>query len=124
MKYSDKVVGKIIKSISQGSTFDQAAEYAGISRTTFYEWKATKPDFADAVKKAEEERDDYGRELAISTIFQAMKNGVWQSGAWWLERVFPAKFKQSSNIDHTSKDDKIQGLTVEIIDTSTTINDN
>lgn len=54
-KYNPEIVQKICQYIEQGETNENAAELAGISKQTFYEWLNTKVDFSDAVKKAKEE---------------------------------------------------------------------
>lgn len=54
-KYNPEIVQKICQYIEQGETNEHAAELAGISKPTFYEWLNTKTNFSDAVKKAKEE---------------------------------------------------------------------
>lgn len=54
-KYNPEIVQKICQYIEQGETNEHAAELAGVSKQTFYEWLNTKVDFSDAVKKAKEE---------------------------------------------------------------------
>lgn len=50
-KYND-VREELLQHIRDGCTFKEACQYVGVSEGQFYEWKATKPDFAEAVKKA------------------------------------------------------------------------
>ena len=50
-KYND-VKEELLQHIRDGCTFKEACQYVGVSEGQFYEWKATKPDFAEAVKKA------------------------------------------------------------------------
>lgn len=54
-KYNPEIVQKICQYIEQGETNEHAAELAGVTKKTFYEWYNTKSDFCDAVKKAKEE---------------------------------------------------------------------
>jgi len=54
-KYNPEIVRLICQHIEQGETNEHAAELAGISKQTFYDWLNTKVDFSDAVKKAKEE---------------------------------------------------------------------
>ena len=42
----------ILKGLEDGLTMQEAAENAGISKQTLYEWINTKPDFSDAVQRA------------------------------------------------------------------------
>ena len=52
-KYSPERVAKICEEIAKGATFERAAKIGGISTSTFFEWQNTKPEFSDAVKKAQ-----------------------------------------------------------------------
>lgn len=93
-KYSKEMVQTICEHLITGATAKSICDTVNISESTFYEWKSSKPEFSESLKKAEEIRDSVtGKTLAIHSIFQAMKSGVWQAGAWWLERKFPAEFK-------------------------------
>ena len=123
-KKTKERIDAITSAIAGGATFDSAAEASGINPGTLYRWMNEDSKFYEAIKKAELDRDTYGKELAISTIFGAMEKGIWQSAAWWLERVFPGKFRLQTGIDHTSKGEQVAGLTVEIVDTNTYINEN
>lgn len=59
MKYSARIRDKITEALRHDTyTAEEIAHYVGISRSTFFEWKNTKSDFSDAIKKAEEERDE------------------------------------------------------------------
>ena len=51
-----------------------------------------KSEFSEAIKKAEAESRDTGKEFAIKAIFKAMQDGKWQAAAWWLERKFKDEF--------------------------------
>lgn len=52
--YNAERVAKICKALSDGMTNAEAAKLVGITVTTFCEWQNTKPEFAEAVKKAKE----------------------------------------------------------------------
>jgi len=84
-KYDPKMLPKIERLARGGASKSEMAVAIGISRETWYEWAATRSDFADAVKRAEALSQAWwekkGREAtfkskgfsAISYIFQ-MKN--------------------------------------------------
>lgn len=57
--YNPDRVGKICKAIENGETNATAAKIAGISITTFCEWQAKFPEFAEAVKKAKSAFEDW-----------------------------------------------------------------
>ena len=50
-KYND-VKDELLQHIRDGCTFKEACQYVGVSEGQFYEWKSTKSDFAEEVKKA------------------------------------------------------------------------
>lgn len=58
-KYKPERVARICKAIQDGETNEMAARIGGISVTTFCEWQATKPEFAEAVKKAKAIYEDW-----------------------------------------------------------------
>ena len=52
MKYCAELVETLCKHLKGGSTIQSACAAVGISKQTFYQWKETKLDFSDAIKKA------------------------------------------------------------------------
>lgn len=57
--YTPDRVAKICKAIEAGETNATAAKMSGISVTTFCEWQASKPEFAEAVKNAKAAFEDW-----------------------------------------------------------------
>lgn len=58
-KYSEKLVEKMVSLIEEDIyTVSEICNMLHISRKTFYEWKTTKPEFAQAIEDAEDRRDD------------------------------------------------------------------
>lgn len=100
---------KIVQAIKAGNYIETAAAYAGISKSTLYEWlkrgerenqrvaknpryrikKSEKPyvEFSNAIEKALAEAEI--RDVAI--IGKAAEE-QWQAAAWRLERKFPDKW--------------------------------
>ena len=80
---------RIIKAIQAGCTYEMAADYAGISRTTLWGWLKKGEDpknrsfatFLNEVKSAEIE----GAMVHLGTITQASAKD-WKASAWMLER--------------------------------------
>ena len=58
-KYNSDRVARICKIISEGGTEKSAFEAVGVSESQYYEWKATKSEFAEAVKKAKAEYENW-----------------------------------------------------------------
>lgn len=55
--YTPEQSRAIVQALKQGNTRQVAATLAGIGKTTFYEWMDKDADFADAVLRAEAERE-------------------------------------------------------------------
>lgn len=80
---------RIVQAISAGCTYEMAADYAGISRTTLWGWLKKGEDpkqksyctFLNQVKRAEVE----GAMVHLGTIAQASQKD-WKASAWILER--------------------------------------
>lgn len=100
-----------------GNYLDTCAAFAGVSRSTLFDWLRTgarnrrildaKPrsrmtqldkdlaDFSDAMKKAMAQTE-MGHLLNIRA---AGKDGAWQADAWMLERKYPNKWGRRDRID-------------------------
>lgn len=87
-KYKQDAVDRIVAGIMAGLSLARAADVGGISYDTLNEWRKTKPQFSDALKKAES--DAVARKLA--RIDKAGREGHWQADAWWLERRHPQEW--------------------------------
>src|SRR5688572_28894582 len=74
--------------IARGLTYSQAAEAAGLHRDTLADWEATKPEFSDALKRA----NANGIDRRLARIEKAAVKGNWQADAWWLERNCPQQW--------------------------------
>lgn len=85
----------IVEAVREGNAIEVAAQAAGISHQTFYNWlergeKAESGiyfEFFEAIKKAESEAEQYH----VANIKKASKK-QWQAAAWWLERKFPDRW--------------------------------
>jgi hypothetical protein len=73
---------KIIQGLKLGMTYKLAAQYAGMSTQTLWDWISKDPDFSDACKDAE----GHNAAQALATIIKAAREGNWTAGAWLLER--------------------------------------
>jgi transposase len=95
-KLTPQTQARIVQAIVGGNDITVAAAYAGIGKTTFYEWlergrKAkTGPfaAFADAIQKAQADAET--RNVAL--IAKAAQDGTWTAAAWWLERKHPERW--------------------------------
>ena len=120
-KFIPEITDTIIKAVSIGATYKDAAEAAGVDYTTFQAWMnkgqaQTKGEFFTffyAIRRAEANaRNNY-----LSTIAQAAAKGDWKAAAWWLSHR--ARGDYGDNVDVTSKGN---ALTVQIIPASKDVN--
>lgn len=100
-KLNATITAAVVQAISTGNTRDTAAAYAGIRRTTLYEWLArgraategVYRDFADAVEKAEAD----AVVISVALIRSAAQKN-WQAAAWWLERRYPDEWGRKDRL--------------------------
>jgi hypothetical protein len=103
-KYNKDVVLRLLTALAEGQGRVRACKMAGIFYETFTEWLDNKPEFVDAVKKAEEIGDDKIADICKRRIIE---DGSWQSAAWWLERNYPDQYALRSKMEHTIQVPKI-----------------
>ena len=96
MKYGKEMVEKITQALCDGQGRVRACKIAGIHYDTFMEWMRSKPEFSEAVKKAEATGNDKIKDICQRRIIE---DKSWQSAAWWLERTDPANFGQRNNLN-------------------------
>lgn len=97
-KYGKAMTEKICRFLSEGKGRMEAVKLSGIHYDTFRTWEKTKPEFSEAIKKAEEQQVASREQIAVRSIFTAMEEGRWQAAAWWLERTMPHKYKERKEI--------------------------
>ena len=101
---TDEIIDKICSAVRLGSYIETAAAFAGVPKSTFYDWLksgAAKQDplcvkLSDTIEKAlaESELRD------INRIDKAAEKGAWQASAWRLERKFPKKWGRKEIVRH------------------------
>ena len=73
-KYSEKLAKKIAALIEEDTyTISEICDMYRISRKTFYEWKAIKPEFRDIISEAEDRRDEQLTLLARRALRQRLE---------------------------------------------------
>jgi hypothetical protein len=106
-KLTPEVQQKIVDSLRMGNYIETASAYAGINKTTLYDWlkrgarenRGKYRVFSNAVEKAMAEAEM--RDVAL--IAQAAKEN-WQAAAWRLERKYPARWGRKTQHEVTGKD--------------------
>ena len=117
-KLNYKVQEKIVQAIKAGNYIETAAAYAGINKSTLYDWlkrgerekqrveknpryrirKSEKPyvEFSDAVEKALAEA-----EVRDVLLIGKAAEEQWQAAAWRLERKFPDRWgRRVLDVEH------------------------
>lgn len=105
-KYNEYTKAEIIKYIEDGYTQADAAQLAGVSEATFYEWANQYPEFSESIKSAVIKSQ--------KPLLDAIKKSTdWKSKAWLLERRFPNEYAIKQITEHTGKVE--QAITVNIV---------
>lgn len=115
MKYGKEIVDKITQALCDGQGRVRACKLAGIHYDTFMVWMRSKPEFAEAVKKAEATGNDKIKDICQRRIIE---DKSWQSAAWWLERNYQDQYSLKQRHDITS-DGKVLGLNIVVQDKDT-----
>jgi hypothetical protein len=111
-KYTEQTVAKLLDALRGGNTRRASCAVASISQDTLAIWLKEKPEFSDAVEKAEGEA-----EAKMVSVIKLASDTTWQAAAWWLER----KHKQewSSRVEQTGADGSPVKVIVEYADKAT-----
>lgn len=73
-KFNQSLVEKIAALIEEDNyTITEICRIVGVSRKMFYEWKATKPAFSEALNQAEEAREEKLKQKARQSMRQKLE---------------------------------------------------
>ena len=108
-KYSPDVVKHITDALRGGNTRRASCAVANISQDTLAVWLKEKPEFSDAIEKAEGEA-----EAKMVSVIKLASDTTWQAAAWWLERKHKAEW--SSRVEQTGADGSPVKVIVEYAD--------
>lgn len=122
LKFTPERVDRIVEALNEKNPMTTAADYAGISRRTLYDWLETGEDCLERHERGEDltpieqEFADFYRRLRkarvsaeraqLDKIIEAGESGTWQASAWWLERVHPDKYSRRQKVDHSGRTEK------------------
>lgn len=92
-KYNPEICELVTRLCLLGATDDEIAEHLEIARTTFYEWKKTYPEFADAIRFGKLEADA----LVAESLYRSAKSGL-DTGAsrFWLNNRRSQNWREKS----------------------------
>ena len=103
LKLTPQLQKQIGDNITLGMPLKFAAEAAGITEVTFYNWlkrgeaesKGQFFEFAEHIKACKAK----AVQLHLKLITKAATDGSWQASAWILERRYPEEFGRREKID-------------------------
>ena len=99
MKYSPKIVNRIIEQIEQARGRTIAAKVGGIHYSTFLEWMKNHPEFVEKVEAAEDRAFDYKADLCELCIVRSATRGDWRAAIAWLERKKKLEWSKESTLN-------------------------
>lgn len=97
------LLARIAHAVSIGVPLEDAAEYAGIPRSTFFDWLAKgRSDKSHSLYRQLADAVDQGRaQFKVNALERIQKAGEteWTADAWLLERTDPANFGRRTRVD-------------------------
>lgn len=114
-KLTKELIDKLGNALAAGNYIETACDYAGISRSIFYQWlteaektgaKQIYLDLMDTVRtsRAQAEmrhvlRIQKAAEGILDDKGDYIINPNWNASAWWLERSFPKRWSKQTNVE-------------------------
>ena len=105
-KICDEVVRKLEEAASVDASIPQTCYYAGIARSTYYEWMKEYPGLSDRLEELRERRPL----KANQNITSALESGDLSISKWELEKKEPEKYGDKLKIEHSGSIVKEDGL--------------
>lgn len=100
---------KICEMYEAGSTLDEIAENIGVSVRTLFLWRANKPEFFQALKKAQNIAD----KIVEESLFRTAVEGNVTAQIFWLKNRQPEQWRDKQSIETLGPDGKpVQATTV------------
>jgi hypothetical protein len=122
---SEEKIEKILDCIRKGAYIETAAAFAGVHKSTFYDWlkKGARKQgkiyehFSDAVQQAMGESQMFD----LNVIHDCAAKGNWQAAAWRLERKNPKQWGRrefiSENEDAFDNEENVDELAEKYLET-------
>ena len=109
-KYNEYNIAKILEVLAAGHTDKSAYTAARVSKSQFYKWLRTYPDFKEAVQEAKN-----NAHIAITNrLLELIKKGSPGATIFWLKTRFPDEWRDKSEMIHSGSigtyEDRIQRL--------------
>lgn len=102
-KLDPVVFDRIAEALRTGVSLEAAAEYAGVPRSTFFDWLARgrRPQSRGQYKKLAEMVEEALAHFEVHALARITKAGEkeWTADAWRLERIRPDRYGRRTRID-------------------------
>lgn len=101
-KYTKKIVDRITELLSSDTyTIAEVCKMVGINEDTFYTWKKSKPEFSEAIKKAEEVRMQFFVVEAKKSLLKKIQGYTVQEKhtTYTSDKDGKPKVKEQKNVD-------------------------
>ena len=106
MKKTDKTRETLLEQLKRTPIVQVACEKLGVSRATFYRWKAEEPGFAEAAEAALREGALLVNDLAESQLIGAIKDSTLGAITYWLQhhhKAYANRLEVSGRVDAGGK---------------------
>jgi hypothetical protein len=91
-KFTEETQREIVTALRLFATYEQAAEFAGITDRCLRNWLKSKDrKFADFQEKVRLARSQ-PRNMLVGSVMKSAQGGDWRAASWMLERRFPKEF--------------------------------
>lgn len=110
MKKSDQTKGLFLEQLKKTPIIQIACEKLGISRASFYRWKAEDPEFAKGTDEATLEGYLLVNDLAESQLITAVKDRNLSAVTYWLRHHHPV---YANRLELNAKIKRDEGLSPE-----------
>ena len=89
LKKSKQLKNQLLEQLKRTPIVEAACHKAGISRQTFYRWKAEDAEFTKEIDKAVADGQMLVNDLAESQLISALKDRNFQAITYWLKHHHP-----------------------------------
>lgn len=95
-----EILDRIVEALRIGASPEAACAYAGICRSTYYDWRKKDPVFA-------EETDQAQAAAEVQLLMEIRAETSWQAKAWILERRWRERWGREARQDSSQDAPKI-----------------
>ena len=107
-KYDESFCDQVIDLGKQGLSITQIACELDIHKDTLYDWKKTKPEFSDAIKKARDYAQGFWENALRTAALGMNPEGVTPNPTlmiFQMKNRFPDEWREKQVQEHVGKDD-------------------